>query len=175
MKKLIILTSAIVFGTMVSFSQTEKKETPPTSKTEKLERKKLDPAERAKKQTERIAIKLGLTEDQKIKVNAINIAKNKKMEAVANTKPEDKEAFAKERRKINQERGKEIKALLTSEQIVKWEEMKKEHKAHKGGKHPEKDKRDPKPKDKTDSDGQSQNPLSPHEEDEMVLNDMLTE
>lgn len=91
----------------------------------------VDPATKAQKQTERMSAKLNFSEDQKIKINAINLDKNKQMKDVHDKFKDNKDMLHKERKRINKERAMEIKKLLTAEQLQKWEELKKEKKAKK--------------------------------------------
>ncbi|MBN8695786.1 MAG: hypothetical protein J0L87_04585 [Bacteroidetes bacterium] len=110
-------------------AQAQEPVNPPKNKQQKV-----DPAVRAQKQTERMAAKLNFTEDQKAKITAINLDKNKQVKAVNEQYKDNKEMLDKERKRINKERAAEIKKHLTAEQLQKWEELKKERKAQKDAK-----------------------------------------
>lgn len=81
------------------------------------------PEERATQQTEKMSEKLLLTPDQKAKVAEINLAILQKNEAVRKDQsltPETKKETVKGN---NEARAQMIKAILTPEQLQKFEEM----------------------------------------------------
>ncbi|MBL7890956.1 MAG: hypothetical protein JNL24_15485 [Bacteroidia bacterium] len=126
MKK-IFLAVAIAIGAITAQAQE-----PP--KHHKGQPHNVDPVAKAQKQTERMSAKLNFTEDQKTKINAINLDKNKQMKDVHDKFKDNKDMLHKERKRINKERALEIKKHLTTEQLQKWEELKKERKAQKDAK-----------------------------------------
>ena len=141
MKKLIIITLALV--TLNGFAQEKNQQT--TNKKNRTEmRKDLSPEEMAGIQTKKLTLKLDLTKEQQTKVNALLIEKSKsKIEArkVRLEKSGDKkerptkdEAVKMRNARLDQqiEMKREMKAILTAEQYVKYENMKpRKHK--KGG------------------------------------------
>jgi|GEM_PF-5117944 Spy/CpxP family protein refolding chaperone len=174
MKKL-ILAGAIAFGTLTVNAQS-KSDSKGTSdkkgKTEKAEgeKKRPDAETRAKKQTERMTNKLSLTEDQKAKVNTINIAKNKQVDAAFAAKKDEKDpVFVQERKRINKERYTEIRALLTPEQLEKLNQLKKAKKDGKG-------KKDKKGGTSDKKDGTSTSEISKKDTDgDEVIDELLGE
>lgn len=81
------------------------------------------PEERAAHQTEKMSEKLLLTPEQKAKVSEINLAILQKNEAIRNDQnltPETKKESVKGN---NEARVQMIKAILTPEQLQKFEEM----------------------------------------------------
>lgn len=81
------------------------------------------PEERAAHQTEKMSEKLLLTPEQKAKVSEINLAILQKNEAIRNDQnltPETKKESVKGN---NEARAQMIKAILTPEQLQKFEEM----------------------------------------------------
>lgn len=109
MKKLMIITMLLSFGFIAHAQQTSKREMP-------------SPQQRAEKMTERIAEKLELTEDQKLQIYEINLknAEKRQEEMV------QRRAGQEERRTEMKKQQDDIKAVLSPEQIAKWEEVKKE-------------------------------------------------
>ncbi|TFV95963.1 DUF4890 domain-containing protein [Algoriphagus kandeliae] len=79
-----------------------------------------DPETRAKMMTDRMAEQLGLSEEQKAKILAINLENAKKRQAEA----EARKAEAEARREQAKAQEEEIKSILTEEQRQKWEELK---------------------------------------------------
>lgn len=79
------------------------------------------PEIRAKKQTERMTGKLGLTADQEAKVYDINLKAARQM-----AEARDKGGDMKE---VQQKKDEELKGVLTPEQMKKYEEIKAEMKA----------------------------------------------
>lgn len=120
---------AVAIAISALTAQAQEPVNPPKNKQQKV-----DPAVRAQKQTERMAEKLNFTADQKAKITAINLDKNKQVKAVNEQYKDNKEMLDKERKRINKERAAEIKKHLTAEQLQKWEELKKERKAQKDAK-----------------------------------------
>ena len=98
----------------------------------------MNPEEMVKRQTQRLVEELKLTKDQEAKVTAINkkymdkrTADRSKMSAA--TDEERAKMFA-EMRKIQDEKNKEIKAVLTPEQVKLFDEkLKKQEEMRKSG------------------------------------------
>jgi Spy/CpxP family protein refolding chaperone len=110
MKRIIALFAFILVAT---FANAQTAQTAPTPA-----------AERAHVQAMRFQKQLTLTEEQTTKVEAIILAKINAIDAVeadANKTEEQKEA---ESAQIRSDKEKEILALLTPEQIIKYNEMK---------------------------------------------------
>jgi hypothetical protein len=119
MKK-IILFSAFLIAAITVNAQT-------SSRTSGRSEQPLDAAAKATKQTEKMDAVLTLTASQKEKVYAINLEKDKAIETAAL----NKETLAVEKKRINEERKKEIAALLTPEQLEKAKKMAEEKQATK--------------------------------------------
>lgn len=134
MKKLII-TSTLFFAIIAMNAQYAFcQETAKKQSTEKTEFQLGDPVMRANKQTEYLAESLTLTADQKEKIYAINLEKNKLVDAAKAAAGDNKEAFAKERKRINSERDRAVNALLTPEQQAEWQKAKQENRQKKTAK-----------------------------------------
>jgi Spy/CpxP family protein refolding chaperone len=89
-----------------------------------------DPEARAKKQTEMMKTQLGLTAEQASKVESINLK-------YAQKGKEQREAIHKQMKSLREEREKDMTAILTKEQIEKYNKLKEEYKSkrkqdHKG-------------------------------------------
>ncbi|HKG06980.1 MAG TPA: hypothetical protein VKB19_11005 [Pedobacter sp.] len=87
------------------------------------------PEERAKAQTERLAEKIKLTDDQKAKVNAIYLEQGPKMRKLRDSLGDDRTAWRGAMTKVNEQSDAKISALLTEEQkkaFVAWQEERKE-------------------------------------------------
>jgi Spy/CpxP family protein refolding chaperone len=81
-----------------------------------------DPEARAKKQTEMMKTELGLTADQVSKVESINLK-------YAQKGKEQREAIHKQMKSLREEREKDMTAVLTKEQIEKYNKLKEEQKS----------------------------------------------
>lgn len=95
------------------------------------------PEERAKQKTERLAEYLSLSESQTTQVNAINLAYANKMKSLKE-KSAQTEADRIAMKNLRTESSTAIKAILTPEQLTKFNERtdrKKEHGHHKGKEH----------------------------------------
>lgn len=150
MKKLFF---ALLFASGLLVANAQTTPPPPANPPAKPHKPRLEAPARAKKQTDRMAVKLGLSEEQKTKVYSINLKKNMQLDSAFALKKDDKDpAFGQFRKKTNKERATEIKALLTLEQVQKWEQLKKELKAkkaqHKQGPKGPAPKPDAKPEDR---------------------------
>jgi broad specificity polyphosphatase/5'/3'-nucleotidase SurE len=86
------------------------------------------PEQRATKMTEKMAEELSLTADQKKQVLEINLAQAKKMDQERQDQMKANEARKAEMKKQDEQ----IKAVLTEEQLGKWEEIKLEAKDRRG-------------------------------------------
>ncbi|MHA7130590.1 DUF4890 domain-containing protein [Algoriphagus namhaensis] len=78
--------------------------------------------ERAERMTEKMAEQLQLSEEQKAKILAINLEFAEKREAEKETREANREAMKSEMK----EQDERIQAVLTEEQVAKWEEAKAE-------------------------------------------------
>ncbi|NVJ86627.1 MAG: DUF4890 domain-containing protein [Algoriphagus sp.] len=107
MKKILLSTGLIFLLSMGAFAQ------------QKSQRQMPDPEIRAKMMTDRMAEQLGLSEEQKAKILAINLENAKQRQAEA----EGRKAEAEARRAQAQAQKEEIIAILTEEQRQKWEEL----------------------------------------------------
>ena len=86
--------------------------------------------------TDRMVEKLGLSEDQKKQIMAINLenAKNQGAKQLERTQQSDARKSAMEARKEElQAQEEKIKAVLTDAQLVKWEEAKEDIRDRRGG------------------------------------------
>jgi hypothetical protein len=93
-------------------------------------RPKMDP----QAQTDKMVTDLGLNDDQKAKVLAVNTDASKKMEAIPAS--EDKEARRTDRKKIEADRDAALKGILTPDQFAKYTQMREDaRKQHQGGGH----------------------------------------
>jgi Spy/CpxP family protein refolding chaperone len=93
------------------------------------------PEQRATKMTEKMAEELSLTADQKKQVLEINLAQAKKMDQERQDQMKANEARKAEmdaRREEMKKQDEQIKAVLTEEQLGKWEEIKLEAKDRRG-------------------------------------------
>lgn len=87
--------------------------------------------ERASHFTERLEKDLGLTADQKKKVQSLALTRETKMEELREKyKGQDKKAWAGERKKVRDEFESGMKTTLSPEQYQKWEQIKAERKAN---------------------------------------------
>ncbi|MDR1707078.1 DUF4890 domain-containing protein [Dysgonomonas sp.] len=82
------------------------------------------PEERAKRQTEALVEKLGLTKEQKEKVYDIYLKSAQSMPQRGENV--DREKMREQFQKTQKERDEAIKALLTEEQQKKYDELQKE-------------------------------------------------
>lgn len=129
MKKIILLAACLfTISTAVNAQETVKQ-----TKTEKVQtREKLTPEQRAQKQVDGLNAEVTLTDEQKPKVNELALAKIKKVEEIRakyKGQPENKETAKKEIVVVRQEFHKNIKAVLTPEQLEKLKAKHKEMKA----------------------------------------------
>ena len=92
-------------------------------------RQQMNPEEMLKRQTQRLVEDLKLNKDQEAKVSVINkkyMDKNSGgWQKMRDASDEERTKFREEMKKINDEKNKEIKALLTADQIKLFDEMQK--------------------------------------------------
>jgi uncharacterized protein YdeI (BOF family) len=92
-------------------------------------RQQMNPEEMLKRQTQRLVEDLKLNKDQEAKVSAINkkyMDKNSGgWQKMRDASDEERTKFRDEMKKTNDEKNKEIKALLTADQIKLFDEMQK--------------------------------------------------
>lgn len=122
MKKLFLISAFLISG-IISNAQ----EAAP-QKRHASEQKTAQPVTvetKAAKQTNELDRTVTLSPEQKTKVLAINLEKDKLVDTAKTKAGDDKTAFEADRKKINAERRKEIGALLTPEQKELWKKSKK--------------------------------------------------
>jgi protein CpxP len=144
MKRFGVLLLVILFAVGFSFAQ-ERGEGERPSKTVGKGgpggpggRPQMNPEEMLKRQTQRLVEELKLTKDQEAKVLAINkkyMDKNSGgWEKMRDASDEERTKMREAMRKVNEDRSKEIKAILTADQIKLYDEMqKKREEARKNG------------------------------------------
>ena len=86
------------------------------------------PEERAKRQTEQLAEKLKLSDDQKSKVHAIYLEQGPKMRKLRDSVGDNKEAMGAVMMKQNNQTDSKIEALLTDDQKKLFNAYKEERK-----------------------------------------------
>lgn len=86
-------------------------------------RGQVNPEERAKKVTEKMATELDLSEEQKSQILELNLDQAKIRQAEMDREMEQRKQRS-EQMKVQEEK---IKAILTDEQRTKWEEIKMEN------------------------------------------------
>jgi hypothetical protein len=110
--KKIMLLSAFIVSATVSFGQ------------EDLEENKMTPEERATKRTEKMKVELSLTDSQTSEIYSINLAHIKEMD-----KLREEQKILREKMKAEKEATRtKIKAILTAEQNVIFDQKAEEHK-----------------------------------------------
>jgi periplasmic protein CpxP/Spy len=148
MKKLVAMMVIILFTAGMIFAQEERGGGERPSKTAESggnvpggNRPPMNPEEMLKRQNQRLVDELKLNKDQETKVLAINkkyMDKNSgNWEKMRDASDEERKKFRDEMRKVNEDRNKEIKALLSADQIKLFDEMQKkreeERKNRQGG------------------------------------------
>lgn len=135
MKRLGVLLVVFLFATGVTFAQ-ERGGGQRPSKTEqgrpagnRGDRPQMNPEEMIKRQTQRLVDELKLTKEQETKVTAINKKYMEKQSAdwakMRDASDADRAKMRETMRKMQQEKDKEIKAVLTAEQVKLYEENQK--------------------------------------------------
>lgn len=92
-------------------------------------RKNRTPEERPQAMTERMNTRLGLSANQKAKVQALNLEKARKMSAFKEQRVNDRKKAAEEAKAYKQDWDKELKTILTTDQYAEWQKQKVEKKA----------------------------------------------
>ena len=91
------------------------------------------PEEKAARQVDKMDRELTLTADQKAKIKEIILKRDLAREDLFKKYPEKNDAFREENKKLNNESEKEIKAILTPEQIEKQKQIREQGKNKAGG------------------------------------------
>ncbi len=86
----------------------------------------MDPAERAKKQTEAMKEQLTLSDAQASKVEAVLLATSEKMMTAREEADGDRSAMREAMKTIQEEKMDEMKKYLTAEQFTAYEKMEQE-------------------------------------------------
>ncbi len=110
MKKVIVMT--VLFVAMISVATAQQRGTPPS------------PEERAKSLTERLDKTVGLTDDQKTKIQAINLDLAKKTSEAMQNNRGDRDAMRAKMQEIDTERDTKYKTVLTEDQFKKYADEK---------------------------------------------------
>lgn len=92
-------------------------------------RKMISPEERAKKQTERLAEKLKLSEEQKAKVLAVYMEQANAMNKGVQAEKADRKAKFAEMKAAREANEAKVEAILTADQKKAYAELKAERKA----------------------------------------------
>lgn len=116
MKKFMLTAALIVFVGAATFAQ--------VASTQKAPKPKPSSEERAQKQTAEMTNRLGLDKAQQQKIEKINAEATQKMEALKAGNEHTKQAH----QSIEQEREKQILAVLNEKQKTEFEKMKQERK-----------------------------------------------
>lgn len=131
MKKFGIILIVFLFATGITFAQERGGGERPSKGAPAPGggRQQMNPEEMLKRQTQRLVEDLKLNKDQEAKVSAINkkyMDKNSGgWQKMRDASDEERTKFREEMKKINDEKNKEIKALLTADQIKLFDEMQK--------------------------------------------------
>lgn len=143
MKKTLLIASALfMFSLTINAQETKAKQAPKkeVANAKKPQGKpavKKTPEDRAKANTEHLNKVAGLSEEQKVKVNELALAKVQKMDAIREKykgQPEQKETAKQEMEAVRKEFRQSVKALLTPEQAEKVKAKGREMKKAKQGK-----------------------------------------
>jgi len=92
--------------------------------------KNKNPETRAAQMTEKMVEKLSLSEEQKVKVSQLNLSRILQMKELRQTYSTDKEIIKAKSKVIFEDYRKQMKATLTSDQLTKLKEWRKEKKAN---------------------------------------------
>jgi len=131
MKKFGIILIVFLFATGITFAQERGGGERPSKGAPAPGggRQQMNPEEMLKRQTQRLVEDLKLNKDQEAKVSVINkkyMDKNSGgWQKMRDASDEERTKFREEMKKINDEKNKEIKALLTADQIKLFDEMQK--------------------------------------------------
>ncbi|MGD1840232.1 MAG: hypothetical protein ACFB0B_04950 [Thermonemataceae bacterium] len=89
--------------------------------------KDMSPEERAEMQTSKLDEKLDLSDEQETSIKAINLQANTDLQALREeaqgSEQNDRKALLKQSREIQQQRESDIRATLTEDQQVTYDEM----------------------------------------------------
>ena len=138
MKRFAIIVMVFLFTAGMTFAQDERGGGERPSKTQQPgghgnggNRQQMNPDEMLKRQNQRLVDELKLNKDQEAKVSAINkkyMDKNSgSWEKMRDATDEERKAFREQMRKVNDDKNKEIKALLTADQLKLFDEMQKKN------------------------------------------------
>lgn len=150
MKRLGILLVVVLFASGITYAQRGSGERPSKAMEQgkpgedRGDRPQMNPEEMVKRQTQRLVEELKLNKDQETKVTAINKKYMDKQSVdwskMRDASDEERAKMREERMKIQAEKNKEIKAILTPEQeklfdenLKKREEMRKNGQGRMGG------------------------------------------
>jgi len=143
MKKLGILALVILFATGITFAQERGGGERPSKVAgqngpgNRGGRPQMNPEEMLKRQTQRLVDELKLNKDQEAKVHAINkkyMEKRTDWGKMRGANDEERAKMRESMQKVQEEKNKEIKALLNADQLKLFDEMqKKREEARKNG------------------------------------------
>ena len=133
MKKLGIMLVFFLFTAGISFAQERGGDERPSKSAPANggNHQQMNPEEMLKRQNQRLVDELKLNKDQEAKVSAINkkyMDKNSgSWQKMRDASDEERTKFREEMKKVNEDRNKEIKALLSADQIKLFDEMQKKN------------------------------------------------
>jgi len=142
MKRLGVMLVAFLFATGITFAQERGGGSRPSKTMEQGRpggnRPQMNPEEMVKRQTQRLVDELKLNKDQEAKVLAINKKYMEKQSGdwskMRDASDEERAAMRESMQKIQAEKNKEIKALLTAEQVKLFDEnLKKREEMRRNG------------------------------------------
>lgn len=135
MKKLGIILVVLLFVSGVTFAQERGGGDRPSKTMDRGgqgrggDRQMMTPEQRLARQTKQLVDELKLNKDQEAKVLAINKKymekQNFDFSKMRDASDEERTKMREEMQKVNAERGKEIKAVLTADQVKLYDEMQK--------------------------------------------------
>ena len=129
MKKVLVLVVAVITSISISLAQQTGENKKVKGARKEGSFKTMTPEQKATKHSERLAQKLGLSPEQKQSVYTLAVDRITKADAVrAKYTTSDKKGMHKELRPIMQDFDTKLKAILTPEQITKWDALKAERK-----------------------------------------------
>ena len=96
--------------------------------TDKLGKNKT-PEERAQAMTDRMSTRLGLSADQKAKVQALNLEKARKMSAIQEKRATERKQAHEEAKAYRQDWDNQLKTILSTDQYAELQKQKAEMKA----------------------------------------------
>ena len=127
MKKTILVTLLIAgfsFGTIAQDAKTNRKQRPPQERNGERNGGRFTAEERAEIYAKRMQKNLNLTDEQYKKVLAINLEQAKKHEEMLAAKKAEMQASRERMKAQREEMGKKYAAILTPEQLKKFNEEK---------------------------------------------------